>query len=104
MPKEIDDFINFNNGDGGYVTEETLTPILPKDETVYDLNNGTVAFYSEGIEDRADSCLEQRKEILLEWAKHANDDELSDIRESLDVVQLKIDKDKVQDRFEILDL
>lgn len=106
MPKDIDDYIKFNTKvyDYVYIAEKTLTPPLPKDETVYDLNNGATDFSSEGVEERADSCLEQRKDILFKWAKHADDDELSDIRETLDIVNSKINKDKIHDRFEILDL
>ena len=37
--EEIDDFIKFNDVGGTFLTEETLTPIKPKDETIYDLNN-----------------------------------------------------------------
>jgi hypothetical protein len=102
--EEIDDFIKFNDVGGTFLTEETLTPIKPKDETIYDLNNGTIPFSSAGIEDRVDLCLDIRKENLLASALEADEEELTEIRKKLDIVNEKIDKDKVHDRFEILDL
>ena len=60
MLKDIDSFIEWNNH-GDFLIEETLTPSLPKDETIYELNNISKDFSSLGIEERNEICLEQRK-------------------------------------------
>jgi hypothetical protein len=106
MPEDIDDFVEFGalSDDNSWITEDTLTPPLPKDETIHKLNNGSQGFSTEGIEERIDGCLEERKDRLKESAQNAERCELDDIRDRLNWVYSQINKDKIHDRLDILDL
>ncbi len=103
MAEEIDEFVEMRGGDG-YITESTLTPHLPKDETIYALNNKYGEFSWDGIDERCESYLEQRESNLLESKGKASSEELGDIQSRLDIVHIKMENNKIHDRFEILDL
>lgn len=101
--KEIDKFVEMGT-EGGGITEETMTPPLPKSEIISEINNKYIPFSSEGVEERCEEYLEQRKKNLIESKNNANNNELEDIQSQLDIVSLRIENNKIKDRFEILDL
>lgn len=104
LHEEIDSLIDWNSGGGHFLTEDNLTPSLPRDEFIYLNNNKDRPFSEDGIGERRLNYIEERKENLINLKKSANDDELKYLEIRLDDVRLQIENNKIKSRFEILDL
>ena len=102
-----DNFVEFNetgvNGVRGYITEDNLTPPLPKDNIIREINNKDKEFSTDGIEERTFNCLDGRVKYLLKSQEEAKK-QLEEIEERLESVKLKTKDNTIHDRFEILDI
>ena len=84
--------------------ESSLTSLLPRDITIYSNNNKYHPFSIDGIDKRTLNFQEQRLKNLLNSKEKASKAEVEDIQLRLDMVELKIENNKIHSRFEILDL
>lgn len=104
LRKGIDSLIDWNSGDDHFVSEDNLTPMLPRDETIYSNNNKDRPFSEDGIDERSEACMERREARLSSLKEYVDKKELVYLKERLGDVRLKIENNKIHSRFEILDL
>jgi len=102
---KVDKLIKWRTN-GDFITDDdsSITPTILWDGKISEINNRDKEFSMDGVLKRELDNLEQRKENIEKSLETANKKEKKYLEGRLEVVDEIVEKNKIHNRFEILDI